>query len=47
VPAGHTTLLTHKEPRSREALIGDLAAELAVAESSPFWEELAIMAEEH
>lgn len=44
--AAGTTLLTHKKPSNREAFVGDLVAELAAAESKPFWEELAMMAEE-
>jgi len=44
--AAGTTLLSHKEPGKREAFVGDLVAELEATESTPFWTELAMMAEE-
>lgn len=44
--AAGTTLLSHSEASKREAFVGDLVAELGAPESTPFWTELAMMAEE-
>lgn len=40
-----TTLLSHSDASEREAFVSDLVAELGAPESTPFWTELAMMAE--